>query len=79
MRRVASGVPSAGICDEVITLFVAAGLQKKVEAHRDGTEHITTHLIPLSKLEAWLRRQQKKGKQVDLKVYSALYWAGVCA
>jgi len=74
-KRVASGVPSAGICDEVITLFFARGLKFTGESHGDGSEQITTHLVPVAKVEAWINKQRKAGKEVDLKVYSALYWA----
>lgn len=75
MTRVAAGTSSAGICDEVITLFVAAGLRRAGDGHGDETEQISTHLVPLDKVQAWLKRQQRRGKQVDLKVYAALYWA----
>jgi ADP-ribose pyrophosphatase len=75
LRQVAAGTASAGICDEIITLFVATGLTHIGTAHGDGTEHITTHLIPLDKVEAWLRKQRRNGKEVDLKVYAALHWA----
>lgn len=75
LKQVAVGVPSAGICDEVVTLFLATGLKKTADAHRDGSEQITTHLVPVYKVEAWIKRQIKAGKTVDLKVYSALYWA----
>jgi ADP-ribose pyrophosphatase len=75
MKKVAFGVPSAGICDEVITIFLATGLKKTADAHGDGSEQITTRLVPVDKVESWIKRQQKAGKQVDLKVYAALYWA----
>jgi len=74
MKQLAVGVPSAGVCDEIITMFLATGLKKQGAAHGDGGEEITQHLVPLAKVEAWLNRQQREGKQVDLKVYSALYW-----
>jgi hypothetical protein len=50
-------------------------LKKAGDAHGDGSEHITSHLVPISRVEAWLRKQQRAGKTVDLKVYSALYFA----
>lgn len=74
-KEVASGVPSAGICDESITLFLATGLKKTSESHGDGSEQITSHLVPLDKVDAWIRKKQRAGYDVDLKVYSALYWA----
>jgi ADP-ribose pyrophosphatase len=75
MKQVGAGTSSAGICDEVITLFLAGGLKHTQDSHGDGTEHITTHLVPLDNVENWLKSQRRKGKEVDLKVYAALYWA----
>jgi ADP-ribose pyrophosphatase len=75
LKQIATGASSAGITDELITLFLATGLQKVQENHGDSTEQITTRLVPVEKVEAWLKRQVKAGKAVDLKVYAALYWA----
>ena len=75
MKQVAAGASSAGITDEIITLFLATGLRKVEEAKGDGGEQITTRLVPLHKVEGWLKRQQRAGKQVDLKVYAALHFA----
>jgi ADP-ribose pyrophosphatase len=75
MRRVADGTPSAGITDEVITLFVAKGLKKTGEGAGDGSEQITLHEVPLREVEGWLAQQRKAGKLVDLKVYGGLYFA----
>ena len=76
MKQVAEGVPSAGICDEVITMFIAKGIKKVSTGHGDGSENITTHLIPIKQAHTWIKKQIKLGKTVDLKVYSALYFAG---
>lgn len=75
MKQVAAGASSAGITDEIITLFLATGLKKIEEAKGDGGEQITSKLVPLDKVEGWLKRQQRAGKQVDLKVFGALYFA----
>ena len=75
MKQVAAGCSSAGICDEIITVFIAKGLKHVEDAHGDGSEQITTHLVPLDKVENWLKNQRKKGKEIDLKVYGALAWA----
>jgi ADP-ribose pyrophosphatase len=52
--------------------FSRRDLKKTADAHGDGSEQITTHLVPVDKVESWIKRQLKAGKQVDLKVYSAL-------
>lgn len=75
LKQVAVGSSSAGICDEIITLFLATGLTFTGTAHGDGSEDIATHLVPLEKVDAWLKRQRRRGKEVDLKVYAALHWA----
>jgi ADP-ribose pyrophosphatase len=75
MERVAEGVPSAGMTDEVITLFLAKGLTKAGAGEGDGEEDITLHEVPLEEVEPWLRRQQSAGKLIDLKVYAGLYFA----
>lgn len=74
-RQVAQGTSSSGLTDEVITLFVASGLRKVAPGGGDGSERITVHDIPLNEVEPWLARQLDAGAKVDLKVYSALYFA----
>lgn len=68
-----AGVPSAGICDEVITLFGARGLKKVGEGGGDGSESIVCHLVPIEELEGWLTGQQEAGKMIDLKIYAGLF------
>ncbi len=75
MKPLTFGTSSAGLTDEVIHLFLATDLKKVADAHGDGSEQIDTHLIPLNKVEAWLKRQQKAGRLVDLKVFAALHFA----
>lgn len=75
MKPLSYGASSAGICDEIIHLFLASGLEKVSDGHGDGSEQITTHLVPLEKVQGWLKRQQKAGAQVDLKVFAALHFA----
>jgi ADP-ribose pyrophosphatase len=75
MKRLAAGTASAGLCDEVITMYLATGLKKTGTGDGDGHEQITTHEIPLDRVESWLKRQVKAGKLIDLKVYSGLHFA----
>ena len=75
MTQVASGTASAGLCDEIITLFRAEQLEKISNGGGDESEDITVHEIPLDKVETWLQQQIKQNKLVDLKVYSALHFA----
>jgi ADP-ribose pyrophosphatase len=75
MTYLADGAASAGITDEVITLFRATGVKKTGSGEGDGSEQITTHLVPVEEAFQWLDTQRRAGKIVDLKVYGALYFA----
>lgn len=75
MKLITSGASSAGCTDEIIHLFRAVCLKKVADAHGDGTEEIQTHLVPLDKVESWIKRQMKAGAQVDFKVFAALHFA----
>jgi ADP-ribose pyrophosphatase len=74
MTPVAVGPPSAGICDEIITLFVAKGLKKTGDAAGDGSEDITLHEVPLARVPAFLKRKARQGCLIDLKVYTGLHF-----
>lgn len=75
MEMVASGVSSAGLTDEVITLFRATGLKRVGDGGGDEHEEIEVHEVPLDDVRPWLERRVKDGALVDLKIYSALYFA----
>jgi len=75
MQRVAAGAASAGMTDEIITLFRATGLTKTGEGAGDETEDITVHEVPLAGITDWLAAQERGGKLIDLKVYCGLYFA----
>ena len=75
MTELATGTASAGLCDEIITLFRAEGLEKINDGSGDDSEDITVHEIPLDQVEHWLKSQLTQNKLVDLKVYSALHFA----
>ncbi len=74
MEQVAEGPPSAGISDEVMTLFIARGLRKTGAAEGDGSEDITVHEVAVDKVPAFLRRKAREGCMIDLKVYGGLYF-----
>jgi ADP-ribose pyrophosphatase len=76
MQRLAAGAASAGMTDEVITLFRATGLKKTGAGDGDGSEDITLHEVPLEGIRDWLAAREREGKLIDLKVYGALYFAG---
>ena len=76
MDRVAVGPVSAGIVDEIMTLFRATGLRKTGTGEGDGSEDITVHEVPLADVESWLAdRCRRDGCLVDIKLYAGLYFA----
>lgn len=75
MNYLADGAASAGITDEVITLFRATGLRKTGAGEGDGSEDITVHEVPLADVRRWLEERRAGGSLIDLKVFSGLYFA----
>ena len=74
MTYLAAGAASAGMSDEVITLFRATGLRKTGKGEGDGSEEITLHEVPVAGVRSWLEDRAERGSLVDLKVYSGLYF-----
>ncbi len=64
---------SAGLSNEVVTIFVADQLVKVATGGGDSSEDITVHKIPLTEIDGWLQDAQRCGKLVDARVYSGLY------
>lgn len=77
VRHLAEGPSSAGLTDETIALVLATGLSRVGAGGGVGEERIRIHEVPLEGVEAWCDAQRRRGCLVDLKVYVALYFAGV--
>jgi len=77
LEYVGGGAASAGITDELISLFLATGLNKVGPGDGDGGEQITLHEVALDQIQAWLADKARQGVLIDLKVYGGLYFAGV--
>jgi ADP-ribose pyrophosphatase len=75
MAYVGGGCASAGLTDELISLFLATGVSKTGPGLGDGDEQITVHEVPIVEVVGWLETQSQKGMLVDLKVYAALHFA----
>lgn len=72
MIQVAHGTVSAGLSDEVTTVFLAKGLKREHEGGGDENEDIITHLVPIDTIDQWFAEQEMAGKIIDLKVFSGL-------
>jgi ADP-ribose pyrophosphatase len=75
MTWLTEGPSSAGLSSEVITFFLATGLEKTGPGGGDGSEQIEVHEVPLDSAAEWLAARAKDGTYVDPKVYAGLYFA----
>lgn len=75
VEPVAVGAPSAGLSDEMTTLFLCTGLVRVGAGGGDDSEQIAVTEVPLAEVETHCRRRIEQGAVVDLKVYAALPFA----
>ncbi|GAB4160523.1 MAG: NUDIX hydrolase [Planctomycetaceae bacterium] len=72
--RKASIAASAGLTNEVITFFIADGLEKIAAGGGEGRERIVVHEIPLAEADDWLADAQAEGKLIDGRIYAGLHF-----
>lgn len=65
----AEGPLSSGASNEIITAFIAKGLEFKGIGERDETEDIEVLNVPFGRLYERLQELGKKGDYIDLKVF----------
>jgi ADP-ribose pyrophosphatase len=71
----AKGPSSPGITSELVSFYRATGLSREGEGGGVGGEDIQVHEVPLRDIERWLEKKRGDGVLIDLKVWSALYFA----
>lgn len=69
------GTSSAGMTDEMVSLFFATGLTKMSEGGGVAGENIKVHYVHRSDVPKWCRDRQSEGIRVDFKVFAALHLA----
>jgi ADP-ribose pyrophosphatase len=74
MSKLLHGPVSGGASSDMVTMMLASGLQKTGSGGGDHTEMITVHEVPISKVEGWLKTQERKGLLIEPKIYSGLYF-----
>jgi ADP-ribose pyrophosphatase len=62
------GPSSPGITSEIVSLYRARGVRKQGEGGGVGGEDITVHVIPRGELREWLRKKERNGVLIDLKL-----------
>ena len=75
MEIVFEGTPSPGSNTVVITFLLAKGLRKVADGGGDDSEDITVHEVPVEDVFDWIEERRKTGSYVDLKVFTALFFA----
>lgn len=67
------GPSSAGLADEVNTIFHASGLTRVNEGGGSHGEDIRIHHVRLTDVISWCADRQAEGKMIDLKIFAAVY------
>lgn len=67
---------SAGLTDEITTVFVAYGCKKVEEGGGDETENIIVHVVPVKEVHQWIDNMRKEGKAISSNVYYGLSFIG---
>jgi ADP-ribose pyrophosphatase len=70
VERLASGPTSPGITSEIITFFLATGLERA----GPGESEITVHEVAQEEIEEWLGARERDGLLIDVKVWAGLYF-----
>lgn len=68
-----TGPSSAGLTDEITTIFLASELERVADGGGVGGEDITVHEVPLVDVDTWLADQRRQGSYVAARVYAGLY------
>lgn len=65
---------SAGMSDEIAFFIRCRHLVQTGPGGGTASENITVHRIHAEEIDVWLAGQRGRGKHLDPKIYSALYW-----
>ena len=75
LEELLTGPSTAGMADEIITIFYAGDLERVESGGGNGDEDIKVHHVPLEGASEWLDERIAGGVMVDFKVYAGLFWA----
>lgn len=68
VELVTRGPSSPGITSEIVNFYRARGVRRVGDGGGVGGENITVHVVPRSRVRAFLRDKQAEGVMIDLKV-----------
>ena len=66
---------TAGMADEMVTIYYARSLERIGPGGGVGNENIIVHHVPLDNAVDWLDKARENGMLLDPKIYAALFWA----
>ncbi|MFA7229882.1 MAG: NUDIX hydrolase [Victivallaceae bacterium] len=72
MKELFTGTTSCGLCDELMTFFLATGLQKTGCGGGNNDESIIVHEVDSQQIIPWLKAKEKQGILVDIKLYGII-------
>lgn len=72
MRFLTTGPSSAGLTSEMITLYLATGLERIGAGGGVADERITVHVVPLATIHQWLDERRRAGALIDTRIYAGL-------
>jgi ADP-ribose pyrophosphatase len=72
MVFITEGPMSSGSSGEILTAFLARGLEFKGIGERDETEDIEVLKVPMDKLDNTLSALRSRGDYIDLKIYGLM-------
>lgn len=76
LTPIAKGPLSGGLSGEVLTVYLATGLEFKGDNEGDGSEDIEVLKVPLNGIYDWLSDLVKNGNLIDLKIFGLIEMAG---
>jgi len=75
--EVDSASVSAGLTDEYVTFFLAAGLEKVGDGGGVDGENITVHEIGMDELPCWITSKKEKGFETSATLFAGLFLASI--
>jgi ADP-ribose pyrophosphatase len=74
MEVLLEGPSSPGMSSETVALVLAEGLRKTGPGGGVDNEAVRVHLVPLAQVHDWIEDRRREGCEVDVKLFSGLYY-----
>jgi len=74
LKLLIDGPTTSGMATETIHFYLARNVTRVAAGGGVDGENILVHVVPLNRISAWFKRQQKAGKLIDVKCFLAAGW-----